>query len=106
MAKKVAGSRGFHRRFLIQPKLRAMKTGNSLFTILNSPFCAPFRDKSIEVPLHEPFTRQTERFQSSPVKPGQDKLSQIKPLFLPIQCYAIARRAQDNYAICGDHACL
>ena len=43
----------------------------------------PFRGKSIETPLHEPFTRQTERFQSSPVKAGQAKLSPIKPLFLP-----------------------
>jgi hypothetical protein len=31
----------------------------------------PFRGKSIEVPLHEPFTRQTEFSRSSPVKANQ-----------------------------------
>jgi hypothetical protein len=30
-----------------------------------------FCGKSIEVPLHEPFTRHTELFQSSPVKRNQ-----------------------------------
>jgi len=31
----------------------------------------PFRGKSTEMPLHEPFARQTEFSRSSPVKPSQ-----------------------------------
>jgi hypothetical protein len=31
----------------------------------------PFRGKSIQVPLHEPFTRQTKTFKSTPIKPNQ-----------------------------------
>ena len=37
--------------------------GNSLFTVLNSPFWPPFRGKSNEVTLHEPFTAQIRVFQ-------------------------------------------
>jgi hypothetical protein len=37
------------------------------FTIL----CPPFRGKSMEIPLHKPFTRQTRFPRARPIKPNQ-----------------------------------
>jgi hypothetical protein len=69
---KMAGSRSLYTPALgLNAAMPSKNPGNSQFTILNSPFCPPFRGKSIEVPLHEPFTRLNDRCQSNPVKAGQ-----------------------------------